>query len=302
MANKFGRTYFLSIEPNVIGPGIPNIEIQPPFTIEFDVTRDVLGSLNHAQIKIYNLSPNTRNLLLKDYSNFSNNRRIFLQAGYGDATNLPTIFYGVIFQAYSRRVGVDFLTEITAQSGGFTPPNVFYSGTPFTAGTTDKVVIRALVNTLASATGLTPGFIGNYPNKSVRMRIPSKPIVEEIQEISGGGLFIDQTSINVFNNTTEAIPTPITLIDSSQGLLETPSREQFRMTIPILFTPEIIPGQLINLQSSTVETTTGFSPFVNSYSGIARVNSVHHMGTISDSVCGNAVTELGVILGSTIAQ
>lgn len=300
-SNKFGRTYFLSIQPNVIGPGIPNIEIAPPFTIEFDVTRDVLGSLNHAQIKIYNLSPNTRNLLLKDYNNFNNNRIIYLQAGYGTATNLPTIFYGCVFQAYSRRVGTDFLTEITAQSGGYSPPDVFYSGPPFAAGSTDRVVIEALVNNLAAATGLSVGFIGNYPNRSVRMRSPSKPILEELKEISGGGVFIDQTSINVFNNVTESITTPVPLINSSTGLLETPSREQTRMTIPILFTPEIRPGQLINLQSSTVEGVNGFSPYVNSYSGIARVNSVHHMGMISDSVCGSLTTELGVILGSTIA-
>lgn len=295
-SNKFGRNYYLNIQTNVLGS--PNIEIAPPFTIEFDVTRDILGSLNHANIKIYNLSPNTRNLLLKDYNNFSNNRTIYLQAGYGSATNLPTIFYGCVFQAYSRRVGTDFLTEITAQSGGYNPKDVFYSGAPFAAGTSDAVVIRALATNLAALAGLNVGFIGNFPNKSIRMRVPTKPIIEELREMTGGGLFIDQNFINCLNNG-ESIPKAVTLIDSSTGLLETPSREQSRMTVPILFTPEIVPGQLINLQSSTVETKNNFSPYVNSYSGIAKVNSVHHMGMISEAVCGSLTTELGIILGQS---
>ncbi len=154
------------------------------------------------------------------------------------------------------------------------------------------------MNNLAALTGLNTGFIGDYPNVSVRSRMPSKPIIEELKELSGGGLFIDQNKINCFNGKTEAIPTGVpTLIDSSQGLLETPSREQSHMTVPVLFSPQIIPGQLINLKSSTLETAKNFSPFVNSYSGISRVNRVHHVGMISNAVAGSLITELGIILG-----
>lgn len=295
MANKFQRNYLLTVMPNNGGPAIT---IAPPFTIEMDITRTVLNSLNSAKISIYNLSARNRNLIVEDFYQDVRTRTVILQAGYGPTKGLPTIFYGSIFRAFSRRDGVNFITEITGVGGLFAPPKGYYTGT-FPIGATEREVIVQLAQSLADQnTGLSVGFIGDFPNVLKTTRSYSQPIMEALLEITGDCVFIDNNKINCLPNG-KAIPTPNPiLINSAMGLLGTPEREEHNMTVPILFTPEIKPGELINLKSLTLETSTSSNAAISSsFNGLQKVNSVHHMGMISDVVCGELITELGVIWG-----
>jgi hypothetical protein len=294
MGSKFGLNYVLKATSNI---GSRVVTITPPFTLQFDVMRSVNGSQNKATLTIIGLGRETRNELLKDFFDYSIDRTVTLQAGYGNAQNLPTIFFGTIFRSYSQLRGTTFNTEIFGQTGAFAVPKVYYNGAPFPAGTSDRVVIQALANFLAVQGGLNLGFIGNFPNTSQRSRSYDKPVYDLLQELSGNGVFIDNNKINVMNNG-ESIPTskPV-LINSSMGLLQTPAREQSNMIIPIIFTPEIDPGGLINLQSQTIETVQSTSTQKNNYNGLQKVNSVHHYGIISGAVSGETVTEIGITFG-----
>jgi hypothetical protein len=295
--NKFGRNYALAVASNI--DPTKYINVAPPFTLQFDINRSVNGSLNTANLKVINLNPDTRNRMLKDFydtSQRNGQRRVILQAGYGNGF-LPTIFYGTIQRCYSFRQGTEYITEITGQTGNYAT-NFAWDGPPFAAGTTDAVVLDALVTSLASQAKMNKGFIGNFPNKSIRGRTYTGQIVDIIREISGAALFLDNNQINVLNNG-ENVPagTPI-LINSDMGLLGTPRREESNMIIPILFNPQITPGCLVNIQSRTIEQAiTSTTTALKSFNGITKVNSVRHAGTISDAVCGEALTEIGVYIG-----
>lgn len=298
MANKFGRNYNLSITPNVAAA---NIVITPPFTIEFDIERNIVGSLNNALIRIYNLSQRNRELILKDSFDFSVDRSIVLKAGYGDA--LYSIFSGTIFSAFSRREGVNYITEISAQSGGYSVPNNFYNRT-IAGGTANQEVIQDMAENMKSS-NLNIGAIGTFDGESSRAKPYCGNTFSLLQELTGGGTFIDQNNLYCLNtNETLSTPDPL-IIDSANGLLGTPQREQNTMVVPIVFTPQINPGELINLQSTTIEQNIGSvsTDLPNkSYNGIQKVNLVRHRGTISDAVCGDLMTEIGIIFGTNLVE
>ena len=49
--DKFGRNYLLTVQLQDLSP----LVIEPPFTLEFDITQNILTSANVCQFRIYNL-------------------------------------------------------------------------------------------------------------------------------------------------------------------------------------------------------------------------------------------------------
>ena len=64
---KFGRNYRLTIE---VEDG-EAVVIEPPITVQFNVVRNTMASLNHMQLSIYNLSEETQSKIFKDRFNIS---------------------------------------------------------------------------------------------------------------------------------------------------------------------------------------------------------------------------------------
>jgi hypothetical protein len=289
MASKFGRNYILTIEVNVGAP----IIITPPFTIEFDITRNILSSANVASIRIYNLSQQNRNNIEFNIYNQGSFRRIVLNAGYG--VNLPVIFYGNITQAWSVREGVNFITQIECFDGGYAYNNAF-SNVSFPAIVPNQAIITALIDSLAQY-NIIPGFIGSYPGTTNRGSSYSEPTCSLLSRLTNGGFFIDNGTANCLGNS-ECIANSFPLIDSSTGLLGTPVREQQILTFDMIFEPRVQAGQIINLQSLSLQTLTpGQQVTTQAVNGTYKVTSVKHRGIISPSVCGDAITTLGMFLG-----
>ena len=272
---KFGRNYYLSVQ----GAAGETLIIQPPFTIEFDITRNILSSQNFSSIRIYNLALNTRNELRKDAWAYDDLRTVVLKAGYGN--NLPIIFAGNISQAWSVREGVNFITQIECFDGGFAFTNGVTTQN-FPEGTNQETVIDTLVNSL-SPLGVTPGVIGSYPGQNQRANSYTGSTTDILTELTGGGFFIDNGKVHCLGDS-ECLNGEIQIIDSSSGLLGTPVRENTYLNFEILFEPRLIIGQKIKLQSIT---GANFNSFY-------KVVSLKHKGMISPAVCGDATTSVGV--------
>ena len=90
MVVKFGKTFKLTIQMN----DNPNkaIVIEPPFTIDFDINRDMEATANTGNFKIYNLSPSTRKEIFQDLFDLSSIRKIIFEAGYNQAQNIADFF------------------------------------------------------------------------------------------------------------------------------------------------------------------------------------------------------------------
>lgn len=286
---KFGRNYSLRIE---VDKSNSFITVAPPFTIEFDITRNTLTSANVCQLRIYNLAEINRNQIRHNAYDYGNYKRIDFKAGYG--TNLATVFHGNISQAFSTREGTNFITTIECYDGGFGYVNGEVN-LQFSAGTPFKTVITAIATTLASK-GVTIGAIGDYPGVLTRGNSYSGNTMSILNELTGGGAFIDNGKFYALGtNEYVASLSSVGVISTQSGLLGTPRLERDVVTFDMLFEPGLNVGHKIRLDSGTAQnffaTTNGVTNNIGpGFNGEYKIVSVKHHGTISDAVCGSAIT------------
>lgn len=278
---KFDRQYKLFVETSTG----TTIEISRPFTIEFDVQRDTLSSVNVASFRIYNLNERNRNLIRKDAWDFDDIRKVSFKAGYGN--NLPTLAVGNISQAWSVREGNNFITSIESFDGGWAFSSA-QSNLQFPAGTPKQTVIQSLAQTM-NAFGTTTGAIGITSGVLARGNSYSGNTADLLKQETGGSFFIDNGKVNVLADNEVILANPL-IISSESGLLGTPIRENTYLKFDVLFEPQVQVGQTVLLISSTGA----------NFNGIHKVYSLSHKGMVSEAVGGRATTSLGVIDGNFI--
>lgn len=287
---KFGRNYSLLIEAK---GKLDSITVRPPFTIEFDITRDYLSSANHFSIRVYNLSEATRNKIRKDVISYELEdvgfRQISLQAGYGP--NIPEILKGNIIQAWTVREGNNYITQIEGFDAGF----AFANGTTqrqYPAGTPYQNIVDDFITDLRPF-GIAPGSVAPVEGKTSRGNSYNGNTCDLLREITGGAFFIDNAKAHVLGDN-ECLEDNVLIIDSSSGLLNTPLLEDVIVHVEILFEPKVKVGQRAQITSLTEKR----------FNQLYKITGVHHRGTISDAICGDATTDLSLVSGAftTVAQ
>lgn len=277
--NKFGRNFRLTIDMN---DGSGAIILQPPFTIEFSIVRNIAPAANTLSLRIYNLSLITRNRIRQDRFNIQPTHKVKLDAGYD---NIFTIFSGIIMQADSSREGVDIVTTIIGMDGGYDILNT-QSSWSFPKGISLENLIKTLCGDFK---GIQVGAIGNLnPDTGIFNR----PVNVDNNTYNAlktyfQSPFIDKGKI-FFLGSNEVLIGQIPVIDSATGLLATPRREGSYLTIRTMFEPRVTVGQILQLQS-TVEPI---------YNGEYKVVGVNHQGIISAAVGGNLESSFSLLLGS----
>ena len=279
MANKFDRNYILSVQTNTG----KTLTVKRPFTVEFEIHRNSFSSANVASFRIYNLSEDNRSQIRKDPMDSDDLRNMSFTAGYGD--NLSLGFAGNISQAWSVREGNNIVTQIESFDGGFAYTNAI-TDNAFPAGTPQTAVIDSLV---ASLPGVTKGSIGNYPGSLSKGNAYSGNTTAILTEITGGGFFIDNGKAHCLGDN-ECVTSEVTLIDAASGLLGTPLLEQQRVLFDVLFEPRLVIGQQLQLKSLTAPNFNGFY----------KLTGLKHRGTISDAICGDAITSVELISGHNL--
>jgi len=284
MAIKFGRHYrFVASRNSWAGP----LEIQLPFTLEFDIQRDTLAGVNTAKITLYNLSAYHRNLLWYDQDTYDvfNYITIRLYAGYGDGPQWPLIFSGQVSRGWSYRQGTDFLSVLECFDGGVAYQNAV-STVNFGAGESQQVVVETLINDLAPY-GVSVGAVTNLAGTLSKGASYSGQTVDILRQVTNGNFFIDNLKANVLM-ANDAIGGNQVLINGLSGLLNTPLKQNRLVTFNMLFEPRLVCGSTVNIQASTVTV----------YNGVYKIVGFHHRGIISQVVSGEAVTELEAASGS----
>lgn len=277
--DKFGRNYRLTIETE----DNDVIIIQPPFTIQFDIQRNVLSSANVISVQVINLSERIRTRIRKDEFDYGILLLMKLEAGYGD--NLATIASGNISRCWTLRQGTEMVTSLEAYDGGFAFTNGITSR-QYQSGTPNNTILRDLAGTLRDK-GVGLGAIGQIDGEIPRGNAYSGNTTEIINEISGNRFFIDnQKSYILGENEVLNLPTP--LISPASGLIGTPLREKSNLILEVLFEPNLFVGQRVQVQSETAD----------NYSGFYKIVAIHHSGTISESISGKANTKLTLFYGS----
>jgi len=299
--DKFNRNYYLLIEE--ASKSGTYINIRPPFSLEFDIQRNDLSSVNVASFRIYNLSEKRRDNIFKDQWNYSGPRLIIFAAGYGKDTSLvqqvdinrlglPVIFKGIMDRAWSVREGVDFITQVESYDGGQGYTQVsdkenIQKNIQFKSGTSCQEIIEQLMRSLEPY-GIAFGAIGDFSSLGNISKGVSYngSIIGNINEMTGNCFFIDQQKSYCLKDT-EQLGTktlPVLNITSESGLIGTPIKQQTKITLEMIFEPSANMLQQVNLDTQTFKKLNG------SY----KIVSVQHKGMISEVVCGSATTSLGL--------
>lgn len=274
MTIKFGRKYKLTIQTDT-GEAVV---IEPPFTLNFNIQRSSMASLNSCQLQIYNLSEDTRSKIFQDRFDFLRYKKVILEAGYDD---LAVVFVGDLFEANSARQGTDIITTVVARDGGFDTIN-----TKTFRGVQKGITIKELVKGLVGDFGnLTAGAIGDIDGELLRPAALDGNTFYLLKTYTGNQVFIDLEKVNVMK-TNDVITGQVPLISPQTGLLQTPRRDDGFLTITTLFEPRIVMSQLVELKSDILE----------QYNGQYKVLGVNHQGTISEAVGGNCQSTFNLLL------
>lgn len=264
------------------------VQIGLPFTIEFDINRTYYSSANHFSIRLYNLAENTRSKLRKDqisfqYSTINDFRLVMLSAGYG--TSLTQILKGYITRGFSVREGNNMITEVSGDDSGLAFANGV-SDREYSANTSRDNIMQDLISTLP---GTTKGCISSsvLVGDISRGNSYAGNTCDILADMTGGAFFIDNGVVHVLGNN-EVTDDPILVINSNSGLLGTPTYENAVVHLEMLFEPTVKVGQQAVVQSLTEKR----------FNGYYKVISVRHRAMISETIAGEAVTELGLVNGS----
>lgn len=280
---KFQRIFSMAIEIDADTV----VQIQYPLTLVFDVNRNTLATSNTGHFRIYNLKPETRNQIFHDRNATLDYKRIKVQAGYEDQSPLPEIFTGNIIQAYSRREGTNWVTEIEAFDGGFGILNGQVSQT-VPKGWNLRQLITTVLGTIPKTSVGAVGDLTGDSSRGITLMGNSWNLLSGVANSNNASAFIDGEVSNILKRNEYVSNAPaITIIDSSTGLLETPRRSNALMEVTTLFEPRLRVGQLVQVQS--LETV---------YNGKYKVLGVAHRGTISGAVGGDCTTVASLDLGT----
>ncbi len=280
-----------------IGSTATAIEIESPIGMKAKIQRDTGASLNSGNIIIYNLSESRRNLIAKTRYNTAQYTIVKLSAGY-NKNALGQIFVGNILEAYSIRSGNNIETHILAQDGGFAANNAYINKT-YNAGFTFRNLINEIVSTITNVktpqgiinSGIELGKIGNIqPDKSfsrsVALNGNSFTILNKYFQYQ---TFMDNEILHMLASN-DVFVGQVFLISSNTGLLGTPVIYDNALDVETIFEPQILVGQVVELESSIFK----------NINGQWKVQGIYHTLDIIEGGSCRAMTRLNLFLGNAI--
>jgi len=282
---KFQRDYLLSVQGNL--DKTQYYSVKPPLTIEFDIVRNTFASANTGRFRIYNLAESTRrNLFHVRYDIDEKKRqRVQLFAGYKSNKKLPLVFLGDVFTAGTKRSGTDWITDIESFDGAIAMYNGQISLTK-EAGWETKEILQTLVGVMPTAEFGAVGDFKTSNSRGVSMAGNAWDIYQRI--IGDGKAFIDMQKVyGLQENEYLVKPGQVELVIGSNNIIGTPRRDGAIIEVDIIFEPSVFIGQAVTINS--LETV---------YNDTYQLRGIHHRGTISEAICGDALTTLSLWVGT----
>ena len=233
--------------------------------IDFTIERSIDFSANSAAIKIYNPSPDTQEKFLKKGAS------LIVSAGYDDEGS-GVIYVGQIIESVKYKEGSDRVVDITAGSIQNANRDLEYvtvslsykRNTAITTPLKDIATALGLSNygfEIASSVKLANGFTFAGSAKTAFARC------KDILNANGMDLFIDNTTVVVFERNTADTRFKVVYLTPATGLIGSAKltdsskagnpEEEFplRIAFKSLLNPQLNPNGVVQISESTVEGT-----------------------------------------------
>lgn len=260
---RFNRSYELIVE---------GITVRPPLRVSFSSEKSIAGGLNRLDIEIYNLREDSRLQLAKDPEE---QRYIPIQFRAGYESSLEPLFRGSVFVGRNRREGADIVTSLECIDGGF---DYQFSEVDRVVASGGDVVGEILKDMPHTGRGDIAERQQLIRPKVMVGRAPK--IIDSIID-EGESWFIDNEQLHIVKDG-EPIASFDPLVAPSTGLLETPEREQERVTAKTRFNPSVRIGGQFSLQST-------LAPQMN---GIYFVETISYEGDLEGDAWDQTITGL----------
>lgn len=235
----FKREANLTIAPI---SGAEGIKIEG-LRLAFKVERTSTSEGNKANIKIYNLAPNTRDRIqVKDQG-------VVLNAGYEDL--VQRLFVGTIKRFERKREGVNTLTEIECKDGGLDLEVPEFSKS-YSAGVPKRRIIDDIIAAMPH-TGKgklsSSGISGNISSK-VSLTGTCKRVLDKLSRSWVFEWSIQDGNLQILDeNTTSTTSAYAIVLRPDSGLIGVPVKTDRGCKFKSLMIPSIVPGCYVTIES-----------------------------------------------------
>ncbi len=281
--SKFQRTFTMTVQGR---SGVLRT-IRTPLTVIFEINKRWGSGVDSAHFMVYNLSAETRADIEYDNAIDAEVRRSFqFMAGYASEGAESLLFQGTIKKAFYYREGPDIITDITVMDGltGVQKAQIEHTRkAPFSMKTEAEVVIKTM-----SQYGIGVGAIGSLfdnhnSTRGVTWIGSTWDVLKKLAAANGGVATIKDEKVYLLaHNDILVASGDVPQIDSSSGLIGTPRRSGWIVTLEMLFEPKMRCGIGVNVAS-----------LVNkSINGKFKSMAMGHRGIISGAKDGGVITSL----------
>jgi len=294
--------------------------VRPPMSVEFNIERNVWAQSSDANFKIYNLSATTRGKIFRDRfeewepsipvnTNFKlpdgsigTNRpgNVQFYGGYEhDGKGLSMLFNGQLHYGHSTRRGPEFITELECLDLSVSQ-YASQSARTLAAGRNKKEIIEWLHNDIGSGPGIIgPGF--DEPLGNIRGVTLQGNTLKLLHDVTNGNWYSD-LGIPIAIKDWEVIDNPnIRKISPETGMINVPIKANNVVIATLMFTPEIIVGQYIQVETAEGSRAQGLTALGNkttsrgNYDGNYKVLGIKHAGIISGTHDAQTITTVSLI-------
>lgn len=239
---RFDRDFKL-----IIGLGDQAVTIRPPMRISFDAQKSISGGLNKLNLSISNLKEQNRIKLVKDREEIKNIPLIFM-VGYKN--RLETIFKGSVHRGTNSREGTDRNSVLECLDGGFDFINSFTARTVSGKENAVNAILADMPNTGRGK--ITPQ--NNLIRPKVLVGNSSELISQQLN--SDETWYIENEQLYIIKNN-EVVSSFIPLVSAKTGLINTPERENQKVSFETMMNPTIKIGGQARLESKTAPHLNG---------------------------------------------
>lgn len=258
--SRFNRTYQLAVQVS----DDKAVVIGQPLRVVFTVDKSNTTSLNKANIKIYNLKPENRLALVKDSDQ---KKKIGVELLVGYSGQNERIFKGTVHIGQNSREGPDMVTTLECQDGGYDFRYGFTSRTVPAGKDPLDEILKDMPDTKKGA------ITKERPIAMTRPRVLVGNSYKTIgRTMKGQRWFVDDETLNVINDD-EVVSDQIPIVEAASGLVNTPAREEKKVTLQTMLNPALRVGGLFELKSTT-------APHLN---GIYKIEVISYDGDTSGS-------------------
>lgn len=233
---------------------------------------------NYSSVIIYNLSPQTENLIIKE------GYLVTIEAGYA-SSQYGIIFTGNVTQPIrSKENGTTYTLELISMDSG-----VFYAyGTAnFTLlrGQNSRAIVDAIVARASVPTEpgrISPDLSSAQLTRGKAVFGMAQDILRQVAQSENATYYHDNGKVNIVK-ATDLPEGEIISLSPATGLIGVPTQQQFGANIKMLLNPRVQVGTLIQIDNSLIKTQRadvgqGQPVYMLDQDGIYRVIRVNHIG------------------------